>query len=221
MSLAFFRSASSSDSIASETGLPSGSAPPFFSPSPSIFDLSAARSSSTPPPSKALNLSSRSLDAVSIPTASASASIPITFSSIFSNALSAEDVLTPETRSCTALFVFALAARALSVSFLLLASAILLSKNRVFEMSFSTAFSCSARFAFIESAFSWYDFFLDSASRASSSSPLLIASSARRYQSSAVACACLYLFSSCFCDAITCADAWRIFTRSSCISMTV
>ena len=37
----------------------------------------------------------------------------------------------------------------------------------------------------------------------------------------AVVCAWLYLFSICFCEARTCAEAWRIFMRSSCISFTV
>ena len=49
------------------------------------------------------------------------------------------------TMSFTALFVFALAARAFNVSFLLFASAILPSSNRVFAINFSTASVCASR----------------------------------------------------------------------------
>jgi len=55
-------------------------------------------------------------------TESASASIAITFSSIFSKATTALEVLSEPSISCTCLEVLALAARAFSVSFLLLAS---------------------------------------------------------------------------------------------------
>mmetsp|Transcript_10243 Transcript_10243/g.47016 ORF Transcript_10243/g.47016 Transcript_10243/m.47016 type:complete len:205 (+) Transcript_10243:1564-2178(+) len=155
MSLAFFRSASSSDSMASDTGLPSGSAPPLFPDSPSILDFIWDSSSSTVPPSSSLNLSSRSLPAVSMPVASACASMPMTFSSIFSNALSALEVETPEMRFWTSWLDLADAARAFKVSFLLLASAILASRNRVLAMSFSVASFCCSRLAAMESAFSW------------------------------------------------------------------
>ena len=81
--------------------------------------------------------------------------MPITFSSIFSNALSALEVETPAMRFCTSLLDLADAARALSVSFLLFASAIFASKKRVLAMSFSTASFCASRFTAMESAFSW------------------------------------------------------------------
>ena len=128
---------------------------PLFPPSPSILDFIALSSSSTVPPSSALNLSSRSEPAVSMPVASACDSIIITFSSIFSNALRAEEVETPAMRFWTSWLLLAEAARALSVSFLLLASAILASKNRVLAMSFSTASFCCSRLAAMESALSW------------------------------------------------------------------
>lgn len=60
---------------------------------------------------------------LTMPAASADASILITFSSIFSNAATDEDESSEPTISWICCDVLALAARALSVSFLLLASA--------------------------------------------------------------------------------------------------
>mmetsp|Transcript_934 Transcript_934/g.3932 ORF Transcript_934/g.3932 Transcript_934/m.3932 type:complete len:227 (+) Transcript_934:844-1524(+) len=213
------RRASSSLSMASLTGRPSGRAPLELAPGRDFFK--AASSSSTPPASKALNWASRLSGAANTPMASASASMPSTFSSMRSNAPSADDVDIPLTISLTALFVFALAARAFNVSFLLFASAILPSSKRVFAINLSTASLCASRFAFIDSAFSAYDFRLVSASLARSSSPFSIANCARLYQSSAAFVAALYFVSSCFCDAITCAVACRILIKSPCISFTV
>mmetsp|Transcript_6943 Transcript_6943/g.21611 ORF Transcript_6943/g.21611 Transcript_6943/m.21611 type:complete len:222 (+) Transcript_6943:214-879(+) len=204
--------------MASLTGLPSGKEPP---PLPLFNPFMAFNSSSTLPVSNILNCSSNASDAVNTPTASASASAANTFSSILSNALNALEVLTPCTISATALFVFALAARAFNVSFFDLASAIFVSNTLVFATNFSTASFCKSKFSFIPSAFSWYDLRLVNASLAKSSSPFSIASCARLYQSSAVFCAELYLFSNCFCDAITCAVACLILIKSPFISFTV
>mmetsp|Transcript_9509 Transcript_9509/g.39102 ORF Transcript_9509/g.39102 Transcript_9509/m.39102 type:complete len:211 (+) Transcript_9509:257-889(+) len=209
-----------SESMASLIGRPSGSS--FFFPSPSMPAFIAASSSSTESPSSALNFDSRlESPAVSCATESASASSAITFSSIFSKAASELSTSIAPEISLTFFCVLALCARALSVSFLLFASASLVSRILPFASSFSTLSFCSASWPLSWSAFSWLDFFRVSASRASSSSPLLSASCARWYQSSAALCAASYLRSSCFCDAITCAVAWRSLVRSCVMSTTV
>mmetsp|Transcript_26071 Transcript_26071/g.56932 ORF Transcript_26071/g.56932 Transcript_26071/m.56932 type:complete len:401 (+) Transcript_26071:227-1429(+) len=218
-SRAFLRSCSSSKSRASLMGRPSGRAAgvelavrtPFFR---------AASSSSTVPLSSRANLFSSLSDPTSIAVLSASASMASTFSSILSNATTALLVLREPIISWICLLVLALAARALRVSFLLLASASLPSSILVLFSSWSTAFCCCSSCNFSPSAWSWKDFRRFRASLARSSSFFCTASSARLSQSSAVTWACLYLASSCFCDAITCAAAWRILIRSSCISVT-
>jgi len=83
------------------------------------------------------------------------------------------------------LAVLALAARALSVSFLLLASATLASNYLVLLSRASIAFFYWSNYALKLSASSWYAFFFTKASRAKPSSPLASANSALLSHSSA------------------------------------
>mmetsp|Transcript_6894 Transcript_6894/g.15735 ORF Transcript_6894/g.15735 Transcript_6894/m.15735 type:complete len:223 (+) Transcript_6894:209-877(+) len=205
--------------MASFTGRPSGKDP--LGPPTSPFNFASSRSTSLAP-SSAANFCATASPDVSWPTASARASVSSTFSSMRSNAARAlEPSIVLLSRPCVFSAVFAACTRALSVSFFAFASVTFCSSVRVLLRSFSTASDCCTTWFSSASACSLKFLCRVSASLASSSSPLETASCARLYQSSLCVLAAVYFASICFLEAMTCAVACRIFTRSSCISMTV
>mmetsp|Transcript_1022 Transcript_1022/g.2260 ORF Transcript_1022/g.2260 Transcript_1022/m.2260 type:complete len:207 (+) Transcript_1022:327-947(+) len=159
------------------------------------------------------------LSAIS-PATSACVSSVSTFTLIRSKASMEEDPPISDSMSFTFMDVFAVRARAIIVSFCLLASVILVSSAIMLTYSFSAAPVCITRPLSTLSKFSCWIWRLESASRARSSSPFSIASWARLYQSAALASACCLCFSIRFCVAEISAYDCLTLMRSFCMSIT-
>mmetsp|Transcript_5616 Transcript_5616/g.14346 ORF Transcript_5616/g.14346 Transcript_5616/m.14346 type:complete len:260 (+) Transcript_5616:178-957(+) len=178
------------------------------------------------PDSSALNLSSMDAGADEPPVSlswrvvSAWASSVSTLSFMRSKAATAELVPTSDSMSFTLVVALAVRARAVYWSFLSFASVILASSSFMASyrpwMEPSCWLSCAARLC----ARSSCPRRRSSASRASSSSPFSSASCARLYHLPASSSAARICSLARFCEAMTSAYDWRIFTRSFCMSTT-
>ena len=180
--------------------------------------MAASSRSTSPPASREANWLSRSAPASSA-AAWEVASICSTFSSMRSKAAMALPVFMRLVVFCSCSLALAALARALSMSFLVLASDSLLSRPIKLRLSCSTVplwlSSCPLRAA----AVSAWVFLRISACLASSSSPFWRASWARCCQVLASLLARSYCCCTRFWLAIAPATAWRICTKSSCISI--